>query len=185
MQGVRCSNQRATTQHCAAGAVSPKPRRRRGVPRSSAAKALEDRPKAASARPSQQKHLGSGICDSTRGVVRFAARLPRRPSCLTLITRGVTIWPVIASFRCPDTEALAKGQRTPRFRSFESVARRKLRQLQIAERLSDLRVPPGNRLERLKGKRAGQHSIRINDQFRICFRWTAAGARDVEIVDYH
>ena len=64
-------------------------------------------------------------------------------------------------------------------------ARRKLRQLQIAERLGDLRVPPGNRLERLKGKRAGQYSIRINDQFRVCFRWTAAGARDVEIVDYH
>jgi proteic killer suppression protein len=67
----------------------------------------------------------------------------------------------------------------------EAETRRKLRQLQIAERLSDLRVPPGNRLERLKGKRAGQYSIRINDQFRICFRWTAAGAHDVEIVDYH
>jgi proteic killer suppression protein len=62
---------------------------------------------------------------------------------------------------------------------------RKLRQLQIAEVLSDLRVPPGNRLEALKGDRKGQHSIRINDQFRICFRWTSAGARDVEIVDYH
>jgi len=69
--------------------------------------------------------------------------------------------------------------------SIESVARRKLRQLQIAGRLEDLRVPPGNRLEALKGDRAGQHSIRVNDQFPLCFRWTAAGAEDVEIVDYH
>jgi proteic killer suppression protein len=66
-----------------------------------------------------------------------------------------------------------------------SVARRKLRQLEIAGRLEDLRVPPGNRLEALKGDRAGQHSIRINDQFRVCFRWTEGGATSVEIVDYH
>lgn len=66
-----------------------------------------------------------------------------------------------------------------------AVARRKLRQLDIAERLEDLRVPPGNRLEALKGNRAGQYSIRVNDQFRLCFRWTGAGAEDVEIVDYH
>jgi toxin HigB-1 len=71
------------------------------------------------------------------------------------------------------------------FVSTESTARRKLRQLQIARQLQDLRVPPGNRLEALKGERAGQHSIRVNDQFRICFRWTTAGAHDVEIVDYH
>jgi proteic killer suppression protein len=57
--------------------------------------------------------------------------------------------------------------------------------LEIAGRLDDLRVPPGNRLEALKGDRAGQHSIRINDQWRVCFHWTAAGAKDVEIVDYH
>ena len=63
--------------------------------------------------------------------------------------------------------------------------RRKLRQLQIAGRLDDLRVPPGNRLEALKGDRAGQNSIRVNDQDRVCFRWTAAGADDAEIVDYH
>jgi proteic killer suppression protein len=67
----------------------------------------------------------------------------------------------------------------------EDVARRKLRQLQIAGRIDDLRVPPGNRLGALKGGRAGQYSIRVNDQFRICFRWTAAGAEDVEIVDDH
>jgi proteic killer suppression protein len=69
--------------------------------------------------------------------------------------------------------------------NIESVARRKLRQLEIAGRLEDLKVPPGNRLEALKGSRAGQHSIRVNDQYRICFRWTEAGPEDVEIVDYH
>lgn len=92
---------------------------------------------------------------------------------------------VIKTFKCADTEALSKGRRVKRFVTIESVARRKLRQLQIAGRLEDLRVPPGNRLEALKGDRAGQHSIRVNDQFRVCFRWTAAGAEDVEIVDYH
>ena len=92
---------------------------------------------------------------------------------------------MIKSFKCADTEALAKGQRVKRFVNIESIARRKLRQLQIAGRLEDLRVPPGNRLEALRGRRAGQHSIRVNDQFRVCFRWTAAGAEDVEIVDYH
>lgn len=92
---------------------------------------------------------------------------------------------MIISFRCSNTEAVANGQRVRRFVSIESVARRKLRQLQIAGRLEDLRVPPGNRLEALKGDRAGQHSIRVNDQFRVCFRWTDAGAEDVEIVDYH
>jgi proteic killer suppression protein len=92
---------------------------------------------------------------------------------------------VIKSFKCADTQALSKGQRVRRFVSIESVARRKLRQLQIAGRLEDLRVPPGNRLEALKGDRAGQHSIRVNAQFRVCFRWTAAGAEAVETVDYH
>jgi proteic killer suppression protein len=92
---------------------------------------------------------------------------------------------VLVSFKCADTEALASGKRVRRFQSIESVARRKLRQLQIAGRLDDLRVPPGNRLEALKGDRSGQYSIRVNDQFRVCFRWTAAGAADVEIVDYH
>ena len=92
---------------------------------------------------------------------------------------------MIISFRCSDTEALANGRRVRRFVNIESVARRKLRQVQIAGRLEDLRVPPGNRLEALKGDRAGQHSIRVNDQFRVCFRWTVAGPADVEIVDYH
>jgi toxin HigB-1 len=92
---------------------------------------------------------------------------------------------VIVSFRCSDTEALSAGQRVRRFVSIETVARRKLRQLQIAGRLQDLRIPPGNRLQELKGDRAGQYSIRVNDQYRVCFRWTLAGPADVEIVDYH
>ena len=92
---------------------------------------------------------------------------------------------MIVSFNCRDTKALSSGQRVRRFINFERVALRKLRQLQIAERISDLKVPPGNRLERLKGTRANQYSIRINDQYRLCFRWTSAGATDVEIVDYH
>jgi proteic killer suppression protein len=92
---------------------------------------------------------------------------------------------VIVSFRDAETEALAAGRHVRRFHRIETVARRKLRQLQIAGRLADLRVPPGNRLEALKGDGAGQHSIRVNDQYRICFRWTPAGPADVEIVDYH
>ena len=92
---------------------------------------------------------------------------------------------MIVSFRDSDTETLASGKRVRRFAGFELVARRKLRQLEIAARLDDLRIPPGNRLEALKGDRAGQHRIRINDQFRVCFRWTPAGPQHVEIVDYH
>jgi proteic killer suppression protein len=92
---------------------------------------------------------------------------------------------MIVSFRDRETEALAGGRRVKRFASIETIARRKLRQLQIAGQLADLRVPPGNRLEALKGKRVGQHSIRVNDQYRVCFRWTPAGPEDVEVVDYH
>ena len=92
---------------------------------------------------------------------------------------------MIVSFKAADTEALAGGRRVRRFVNIEAVARRKLRQLQIAGRLDDLRVPPGNRLEALKGDRSGQYSIRVNDQYRVCFLWTAAGAEDVELVDCH
>ena len=92
---------------------------------------------------------------------------------------------MITSFRCKYTEALSKGQRVRRFVSIEKVARRKLRQIEIAGRLDDLRVPPGNHLEALTGDHSGQYSIRINDQWRVCFLWTDAGAEDVEIVDYH
>ena len=92
---------------------------------------------------------------------------------------------MIKTFKCADTQSLSKGERVKQFVNIASVARRKLRQLEIADRLDDLRVPPGNRLESLKGDRAGQHSIRVNDQCRVCFRWTDAGPEDVEIVDYH
>jgi proteic killer suppression protein len=92
---------------------------------------------------------------------------------------------VIRTFKCTDTRALSNGERVKRFAAIATIARRKLRQLEIAARLDDLRVPPGNRLEALKGDRLGQHSIRVNDKFRVCFRWTDAGAEDVEIVDYH
>ena len=78
-----------------------------------------------------------------------------------------------------------KGNRVARFANIETIATRKLAMLNQAGRLDDLRVPPGNRLEALKGDRAGQHSIRVNDQFRVCFRWTGTDAEDVEIVDYH
>jgi proteic killer suppression protein len=92
---------------------------------------------------------------------------------------------MIRSCRCPNTERLAQGWAVPQFQAFERVARRKLRQLDIAGRLDDLRIPPGNRLEALRADRVGQHSIRINDQFRLCFVWTEAGPEAVEIVDYH
>lgn len=92
---------------------------------------------------------------------------------------------MIKTFKCADTKALSKGQRIKRFVNLENVARRKRRQSEVAGQLGDLRVPPGNRLEALRGDRAGQHSIRVNDQFRVCFRWTEGGAEDVEIVDYH
>ncbi len=92
---------------------------------------------------------------------------------------------MIHSFTCPDTEALFHSQAVPRFRNIERVARRKLLQLHAATELASLRVPPGNQLEVLKGNRKGQHSIRVNDQWRACFVWREDGAHQVEIVDYH
>lgn len=92
---------------------------------------------------------------------------------------------MIQSFRCKDTQALFEGKSPRRFRSVASVAERKLAQLDAALTLDFLRSPPGNRLEALKSDRAGQHSVRVNDQWRVCFVWTAAGPVDVEIVDYH
>lgn len=84
-----------------------------------------------------------------------------------------------------DTELLANGIRVSRFASFERVALRKIRQLEIASSLNDLRIPPGNRLEALKGDRDGQFSIRVNDRYRICFEWDRGYAFNVQIVDYH
>lgn len=92
---------------------------------------------------------------------------------------------MIAQFRCKDTKALFDGEHPRRFGAFEAVARRKLDMLDAATCLDDLRIPPANRLEALKGDRAGQCSIRINDQWRICFVWRDGGAHRVEIVDYH
>lgn len=92
---------------------------------------------------------------------------------------------MILSFANKDTEALWQRQSVRRFRAFERVALRKLAQIDASSSLDDLRFPPGNRLEALKGSRQGQVSLRINDQWRICFRWRNGGAEDVEIVDYH
>jgi proteic killer suppression protein len=92
---------------------------------------------------------------------------------------------VIRSFRSQDTEALFDDVAVRRFQSIERPARRKLLYLHRARVLQDLNAPPGNRLEALKGGRRGQHSIRINDQWRICFTWKDGDAHDVEIVDYH
>jgi len=93
---------------------------------------------------------------------------------------------MILSFRCEATKKIHQGDKTPDLPAdIQKVALRKLQQLDIAKRLDDLRIPPGNRLELLKGNRQGQHSIRINDKYRICFIWTERGIENVEIVDYH
>ncbi len=91
----------------------------------------------------------------------------------------------ILSFKCTDTEALFLGCRVRRWVNIERPALRKLAQLDWSAVLDDLRVPPGNQLESLKGNRKSQHSIRINDPWRLCFVWAAEGPRDIEIVDYH
>jgi toxin HigB-1 len=92
---------------------------------------------------------------------------------------------MIRSFRCKHTECLFNDESTGKFGAIEKSARRKLEILNAALELNDLRSPPGNRLEALVGDREGQHSIRINDQWRICFTWSDSDAEDVEIVDYH
>ena len=92
---------------------------------------------------------------------------------------------MIRSFRDKKTERLFAGESVREFSVFRNVAERKLVMLDSATDLKDLLAPSGNRLEKLKGNRAGQHSIRINDQWRICFRWMADGPHDVEIADYH
>jgi len=92
---------------------------------------------------------------------------------------------MIKGFRCKDTQALFETGKTRRFSAIKSAAERELIMLESAEVLNDLKSPPGNRLELLTGDREGQHSIRINKQWRVCFRWTEDGPEDVEIADYH
>ena len=92
---------------------------------------------------------------------------------------------MILSFKCKDTQALYEGKSPRRFKAFLPVAERKLSQLDAAQTLDFMKAPPGNNLEALKGDRKGQHSVRINVQWRICFVWTDTGPIDVEIVDYH
>ncbi len=92
---------------------------------------------------------------------------------------------MIIHFACTDTKALFDQKRVARFGNIQTVALRKLAQLNAAASLDFLRVPPGNRLEMLRGDRAGQYSIRINEQWRICFTWAPGRVSDVEIVDYH
>jgi toxin HigB-1 len=92
---------------------------------------------------------------------------------------------MIQSFKDVDSKQLFEARSNKRWQAISAVALRKLDMIQAAINLEDLRVPPGNRLEALKGDRVGQHSIRINDQYRICFCWKTDGAHDVEIVDYH
>jgi proteic killer suppression protein len=92
---------------------------------------------------------------------------------------------MIRSFACAGTEALFHSRSVSRLRNIERVARRKLLQIHAATELASVRIPPGNQLEALRADRKGQHSIRINDQWRICFVWKSDGAHSVEIVDYH
>ncbi len=92
---------------------------------------------------------------------------------------------MIHSFACADTETLFNSHNVARFKNIERVARRKLLQLHAATELNTLKIPPGNQLEGLKTDRKGQHSIRINAQWRLCFVWKSDGAHQVEIVDYH
>jgi len=91
----------------------------------------------------------------------------------------------IQGFKCKDTQALFETGKSRRFGGIQSTATRKLTMIEAAVKLDDLRSPPGNRLEALAGHRAGRHSIRVNDKWRICFQWTDAGPTDVEITNHY
>lgn len=117
---------------------------------------------------------------------RAESRVPGSASEVChLPVNGISFPGMIKSFRCRDTQKLFETGRSKSFGSISKVATRKLALLDAAATLDFLRSPPGNRLEALERDRAGQHGIRINDQWRVCFRWTAEGPEDVEIVDYH
>jgi proteic killer suppression protein len=92
---------------------------------------------------------------------------------------------MIRSFRGGEARRIFEGQRSKRFANLQTIIERKLQLLDSASTLGDLASPPNNRLEALKGDRKGQHAIRVNDQYRLCFRWTSEGPEDVELVDYH
>lgn len=123
--------------------------------------------------------VGADASDTARsGVARRWGSLPY------YVFRN-TLKPMILSFKCRETQALFEGKSVRRFKAFGRIAERKLAQLHAAQTLAFLRSPPGNSFEMLKGARKGQHSIRVNDQWRVCFIWTASGPSEVEIVDYH
>ena len=136
-------------------------------------------------------------CDNERPDTVASACLPHLPtplqpfdhdrakkSALQILCGGKP-YAMIKSFRCSDTETLFQSKAVARFKNVERATRRKLLQLHAITTLASLRIPPGNCLEALKGNRKGQHSVRINDQWRLCFVWKSEGAYQVEIVDYH
>ena len=128
---------------------------------------------------SPERLMLSGLCSR----VPIETRCSTIPIDVFLYTECSCL--VIRTFRDERTEALFSDEDVARFRQIERIARRKLALLHRARSVPDLRVPPGNRLERLQGDRAGRYGIRINDQWRVCFGWKDGDAHDVEIVDYH
>lgn len=115
-------------------------------------------------------------------------KLIQHPNLQTLYISRPALYPLqqmIQSFKDADTRELFETGSNKRWKSVEKAARRKLDQIEAVAKLADLRTPRGNRLQALKGDQTGQHSVRINDQFRICFTWKADGAHEVEITDYH
>jgi proteic killer suppression protein len=131
-----------------------------------------------------QPRFNRGECKPLREI-KLRSKVPHKTLTLLIINALRYYSHVIVSFSCEDTQALALGISCRKFEQIETIARRKIRQLEIVEKLNDLRIPPGNRLEKLKGTYDGYFSIRINDQWRIIFRWTNSGPAQVKIIDYH
>jgi len=126
------------------------------------------------------RHLRCQRVLRTNGDVVAMARVPIYDTAA--LTKEMS---VIKTFACKDTEKIASGKRVKAWTNIERQIQRKIEYLKAAVELGDLRAPPGNRLEQLLGDRAGQHSIRVNDQYRICFRWEGGDVYDVEVTDYH